>query len=284
MVKIAFAPPEEREEIAQFMNTCFHKAKWGIDIWRRLLSGRWSGDDPRYAITVRDGRRLVGVLGMIPVMRDTPKGPRRAIGLTSWYMMKELRGQGAGAKMMALASQNPDDTVTNFTSAKAAVPLVFRIGFEAIDEKRLIWHPHPDAGFRVHEDPLALGGRLSPIEQKIIADHAGLGLRFCTVETPDGLCTVVLNPKRKHDAYVTHEVMYLGNQPLFAHYSRQIAGAVLPQRDAILSLDSRFGAKGVAPDEEGPLEVPRFAFRGLQEPSEIDLLYTECVLLPVKLP
>ncbi len=42
MVVIAKARDAEREEIALFMQEVFPKAKWGMDKWREVLSGRWS--------------------------------------------------------------------------------------------------------------------------------------------------------------------------------------------------------------------------------------------------
>ena len=64
-------------------------------------------------------------------------------------------------------------------------------------------------------------------DRKIISDHQGLKLRHLAVDTPDGLVALVVYPQKKHDEYVTHEIMYLGNQPLFAQHAPQIAAAVL---------------------------------------------------------
>lgn len=284
MIEVGYAPPEEREEIAQFMNDVFVRAKWDIDGWRRLLAGRWCGPEGRYAITVRDAGRLIGVLGLVYADRMTAGGLRTTADMTSWYVLKEYRGQGIGQKMIALATSDPSVTVTNFSSAKAAVGVLIKSGLTVLDQERLVWFPRPpSAGFTVHDDPLALGDRLPAKDRKIIADHQGLRLRHLAVETPDGLVVMVIYPQKKHDEYVTHEIMYLGDQPLFARYATDIAAAVLPESEAMLSLDRRFAAEGITCDEVREFATPRYCQAGLLDPTEIDMLYSECVLLNIKI-
>lgn len=283
MLDIAYASPAEREEVAQFMNAVFVRAKWGIESWRGLLAGRWCGPEGRYAITVRDAGKLIGVLGLVYAERQTSRGPRTTADMTSWYVLKDYRGQGIGKKMIALATQDPDVTVTNFSSAKAAVNVLEKAGLKELDRERLVWLPSQGAGFQVHEDPLSLGDRLPAKDRWIIADHQGLRLRHLAVETPEGLCTMVIYPQKKHDDYVTHEIMYLADQPLFAQHARQIARSVLPSEAAILSLDRRFAREGIVCDEVRAFATPRYCQQGLLDPSEIDMLYSECVLLNIKI-
>ncbi|MFC6585332.1 GNAT family N-acetyltransferase [Sulfitobacter aestuariivivens] len=196
MVEIAYAGPDEREEVAQFMNRVFHRAKWDIDGWRRLVAGRWCGPMGRYAITVRDEGEMVGVLGLVYAERMTSQGPRTTADMTSWYVLKDYRGGGVGQKMLRLATADPDVTVTNFSSAKAAVQVLEKAGLVVLDKERLVWHPRDAAALVVHDDPLALGDRLPEKDRRIVADHQGLKLRHLAVETPDGLCTLVIYPQK----------------------------------------------------------------------------------------
>lgn len=284
MLEITYARPEEREEVAQFMNDVFVRAKWDIDGWRSLVAGRWCGPQGRYAITVRDDGRLIGVLGLVYAQRATSDGLRTTADMTSWYVLKEYRGQGIGQKMIALATSDPEVTVTNFSSAKAAVSVLIKAGLTVLDKERLVWHPRDaSAPLLVHDEPLALGDVLSERDRKVIADHQGLRLRHLAVETPDGLVPMVIYPQKKHDDFVTHEIMYLGNQAAFAAHSTAISAAVLPEREAILSLDRRFAAPGIDCDEVREFATPRFCQPGLLHPSEIDMLYSECVLLNIKI-
>ncbi|MEM6304099.1 MAG: GNAT family N-acetyltransferase [Pseudomonadota bacterium] len=282
-LEVRYARPEEREEVSQFMNRVFHRAKWDIDGWRRLNAGRWCGPEGRYAIVLRDGAQMVGCLGLVYAQRITSKGVRTTADMTSWYVLKEYRGGGIGQRMLRLACADPAVTVTNFSSAKAAVRVLEKAGLVVLDKERLVWHAgRAETPLTVHENPLTLS-QLSEKDRRVIGDHQGLKLRHLAVETPGGLCALVLYPQKKHDDYVTHEVMYCGDQELFAQHAGRIAASVLPPREAILSLDRRFARAGIICDEVTPFATPRFCQQGLLDFAEIDMLYSECVLLNIKI-
>ena len=283
MVQIAYAPPEDREEIAQFMCAAFPKAKWDIDGWRRLLDGRWGGDAP-YAVAARDAGVLVGVLGLVSAVRMTDAGPRRTMNMTSWYVLKSHRGMGLGGQMLSLITADPSVTVTNYSSAKGAVPVVERAGLKPLDTHRHIWRTRGIAGgLSVIDDPLAQDAEISVKDRRILADHAGLNLHPRFVQTPDGPCLILLMIKQKHDAYVTYETMYLSDPKTFARYARAIADSILPRQNAVLSVDSRFVANEVTADAIEPFAVPRFYTKGAMAPVDVDHLYSEIVLLDMKM-
>ncbi len=285
MVEITDAAPEAREEIAQFMAQVFPRAKWSIDGWRAILDGRWSRPGDSYAITVRDGGQLVGVLGLITAERPTDNGPKITANMTSWYLLKPYRGTGIGRRMIELATSDPDITVTDFTSSPGAVHAVKSAGLVELDTQRLIWHPRATTSDRlpVHTNPLARIDDLSAKDIQVLQDHAGLDLTPLLIETPDGPCLIILSIKQKHDDYVTHEVMYCGNRSLFARHVRTIANTVLPADRAILSVDRRMLPQDVEHDAVDDFAVPRFYTPDRMPPGDIDHLYTEVVLLGLKL-
>lgn len=281
MTRIAYAAPQEREEVAQFMDTVFPRAKWDIDGWRRLVAGRWNGPDGRYAVTVRADGRLVGVLGLVCVTRQTAKGPRDFVNMTSWYVLAEHRGEGVGQRMLDFITQDPDGVVTNFTSAKGAVSVLMRAGFRVLDEAQLVWQTgHDAAGLRLIDQP-AVSERFSAPTRQLITDHAGLRVQPFGIETPEGPLLLMLYPQKKHDAYVTYETVHVSDPEIFAQYAQAIAGAVLPA-DAILTLDRRFERAGIQPDAVETLPTPRYAHAATTDPADIDLLYSECLLLNMK--
>lgn len=282
MVEIALAPPDAREEVAQFMCASFPKAKWDITGWRALMGGRWAGAEDSCAVTLRDGGALVGVLGLVHARRPTAHGMLHTANMTSWYVNKPYRGQGLGGQMIALAARDRNVTVTNFSSAKGAVGVVRGAGMTALDTHRCLWGAGPsDLTVRT---PAQVWDDLSETDKQVLTDHEGLNLTPVVIETPDGLCTLVQSIKRKHDAYVTHEALYVGDQALFARYAGQIAGAVLPAQGAKLSVDARFvGDAGQQAPAQEAFAVPRFFTPGRCDPAAVDLLYSEIVLLDMKL-
>ncbi len=94
---------------------------------------------------------------------------------------------------------------------------------------------------------------------------------------------VVCSVKQKHDAYVTHETMHLSDPALFSRHARAVADALLPEAGAVLSVDSRFVLGGAVPDRTEAISVPRFFSPGHMEPVEVDHLYSEVVLLGMKM-
>lgn len=281
MVTVTFAPPSQRAEVEAFMHAAFPRAKWGAEGWTRLLANRWGGANGEFAVTARDGDTLVGVMGMNDSIRHTPRGPKRYRNLTSWYVLKSHRGMGLGETLMHTAMADPEVTSTNLTSAKAALPLVGRIGFNVLDATRLVWRQSGAAPLSLTLDPLR-DTSLNAIDAKVLSNHAGLNLKPVVIETPDGPLTLVLSVKQKVDEYVTHEVTYVGQPDLLARHASAVADTLLPEQAAVFSVDSRFitGAQGGISE---PIEVPRF-FKGTSLlPAEIDHMYSEIVLMDMKL-
>ncbi len=276
MVEIAFAEPQNRAEVAAYMLASFPRAKWGADGWQALLDGRWARRGDPFAVTVRDGARLLGVLGLVTARRH---GGWISSNMTSWYVDKSLRGQGVGSGMLELATSDPAVTVTNLSSARAAVPVVERAGFSVLDAQRCIWRASGASGLPT--EPLQ-SATLPAQTRRVLADHEGLRLRPVAVRTPDGTCALLIAEQQKHDAYVTHEVMHLSDRALFARHARGIADAVLPESGAVLSVDSRFVMDGAEPDAVEDIPIARF-FKGSQDPVQVDALYSEIVLLNMKL-
>lgn len=266
--------------MAGFMQHVFPRAKWGVDGWTYLMAGRWESPGDPCAVTVRDAGQLVGVLGMVCARRPTSTGPKRWANLTSWYVLAPYRGQGLGQRMMEYAGSIPDVTLTNFSSAPKAVPVVHRAGLVVLDDTRCIWHARTGAGvgLKVSEDP-APGGLVG----QILADHAGLPLRRVEVQTPDGPLFAILAVQQKHDDYVTHEVLHLSDAALFCAHARSVADALLPEAGAVLSLDRRFVQDINVAEAIEPIEVPRFYTPGQMMPAEVDPLYSEIVLLNMKM-
>ena len=281
MVDITFALPIQRAEVEAFMGDAFPRAKWGAEGWTRLLANRWGGARGEFAVTARDGGALVGVLGVNDSLRHTPRGLRHYRNLSSWYVLKSHRGMGIGEALMRTAMADPEVTSTNLTSSKGALPLVDRIGFRVLDANRLVWRHGGSAPLPRTLSPLG-DADLNAVDSQVLRDHADLNLKPVVIETPGGPLTLVLSVKQKVDEYVTHEVVYVGQPDLLARHGRAVADTLLPPDAAIFSVDSRL-VKGAQPDAVEAIEVPRFYKGDSLLPSEIDHMYSEIVLMDMKL-
>lgn len=285
MVDILHAPASERAEIAAFMCKWIPRVHWDISGWNDVLAGRWADPGDTIAVSARDNGRLVGVIGLVKSHRMTDEGRRKIGNLTSWYVLKEYRGQGVGGDIMRKAISRPEETVTNLTSAKGPLELIKRIGFEVLDDQSLCYRPRPSQPnrFDVVADPLSLGDVLPEPCRKVLKDHIGLPLYPLAIKTPDGWVVIVVSKHKKHDEYVTWETMYLGQPEIFARHAPAIAASILPDTGAVLAVDRRFTRAGTECDYIYDIPVPRFYTKGRMNPHYIDNLYSEVAMLNMKL-
>ena len=68
----------------------------------------------------------------------------RTANLSSWYLVKPLRGQGIGLAMVQLATRDPDVTYTTFSSKPPALRLMAEAGLVLLDESRFLWRRSGD--------------------------------------------------------------------------------------------------------------------------------------------
>ncbi|MEO0939352.1 MAG: GNAT family N-acetyltransferase [Pseudomonadota bacterium] len=281
MLDVAFATHEEREEIAQFMVTAFPRAKWDITGWRKLLANRWGAPGDPFALRVRDAGRIVGCLGLVSARRPTEAGEAHTCGMSSWYMLKDYRGTGAGKEMLEMAVQQEGVTVVNFASSVKAAPVVEAAGLVPLETHRHIWVPGNGARAEVSNTLEALAA-LNERDRRILADHTGLNVVPWAVEGPEGPFLILLSPMKKHDDYTNYELFYCGNRLAFSECARAIANAVVPEGD-VLAVDSRFVTGCVDPDRTEPLSLPRFYTPGRMAPEHVDHIYSENILLGIKI-
>jgi uncharacterized protein YbaA (DUF1428 family) len=280
------ARPGEREAVARFLHRSF-KQKIPLERWRALLDGRWDRSDGGYGVALLDAGELVGFLGVVHADRPFERGTVRTGNLSSWYLQRHYRGRGLGLEMLRAATADAGVIYTTFSSVPRALRLMERVGLGPLDETRLLWRPQQrsaSAAARVaatSEDAVRL---LDGAAAAVFRDHGGLRLERLAVEIPGtGLLPLVLAVQRKHDDHLTYEVLHVGRQDLFAEHARAVADAILPPSGAVLSVDRRFVPEGVDSGAMEAIPVPRYYRPGLMAPSEVDFLYSETVLLDLKL-
>lgn len=284
MVEIRFAEPDERDAVIAYLHRSFPRAKWDLQGWQRLLSGRWAAPEDPFAVTVWDGPSLVGALGLVMSRRQTDAGPARVCNLSSWYVDKPYRGQGIGQRVMQLVTEDPELTCTNLSSARGALGVVANVGLKVLDSERCFWRAGAGDLLPCDEDPLQGGHGLAARDLQVLRDHAGLNLRAAVVSTPDGPYLAVLSVKQKVDDHISHELLYHNAPDLLARHAPQIARSLLHgQGRAMFYADARFVPEGTEVQGRAAIPVPRFYSPGALPKAQVDLLYSEIVLLDMKL-
>ena len=286
MLEIRPARAEDRAAICAFLDRSF-KTSIPMESWRGLVDCRWCPGLDRYGVVLLDAGELVGFLGVVVAERALGGQAARTGNLTSWYIQRPYRRRGLGLRMLLEAMDDAETTYTTFSSVPRALRLMEKAGLVPLDHQRLVWRSRgatAPPGLEAVRDQARFPDLLDSNELRVVSDHAGLGPEAIVVITGEGgTCLLVISVKRKQDDSVTYEVLHMSDRAVFARHARAIADAVLPASGAVLSVDRRFVGLDVAADRVEEIPVPRYFTAGRLAPHQVDFLYSETVLLDLKL-
>lgn len=284
MSLIRWARPEERQVIQRYIFENMGKIPY--ERWANILDCRWIPENDRYGVVVVGTGRPLGFLGIVFADREIGGRTHRTGNITSWYLEKDMRRGGIGQEMLALVTEDPDVTYTATSPNIRSGSLLAKVGWETLDDRRLVWHrstgPVSAAVRTVSAEEVE--ARLGRQAAKAVVDHAGLNVEPYLIEASDGrACLAMVYVKMKGDDIAHHEVLHVSDRAVFTACAADFANSVLPQRKGVLSLDSRFADASATPDETLRLEIPRYWKPAGLVPGDIDFLYSEVVLLDLKI-
>ena len=284
MLIVRWAELGERGRIQRYLFD--NMGKVPFERWGNILDCRWTPGDDRYGAVVMDGDELCGFLGI--VFADRPLGGtnHRTGNITSWYLEKDRRRGGLGQEMLALVTSPPGVTYVATSPNPRSGGLLAKVGWDVLEERRFLWRRSaaPLQAQVRRLTSLQDAGELDGDSRRLLADHAGLNIDAYVLRGAEGESCLVVTYEKLKGADVAHrEVLHVSDRPMFTRLVRDFANAVLAPANAVLSLDSRFVTEAAAPDEIQRLEIPRsFKPCGI-EAHHVDFLYSEVVLLDLKI-
>jgi RimJ/RimL family protein N-acetyltransferase len=283
-VELRTAGPNDRDAVVTLLHERM-SSRIGLARWRRLFDYPWLADKPDCGVVVLEQGRVAGYLAVIYADRRLGGRTVRTANLSSWYLVRQLRGQGVGLAMLQLATRDPAVTYTTFSSNPPALRVMAKAGLVLLDDSRFLWRrtgAHA-AGVAVLSGFEALLPEVPDHEGRILVDHRDLPVQPHLLRAAEGDCLIVLSIKRKGADVAYHEVLHLGRPAIFARHAAAFANAVLTPGAAVLAVDRRFldGCEVVAESE--PISVPRYFRSPDLARREVDFLYSEIPLLDLKL-
>jgi RimJ/RimL family protein N-acetyltransferase len=283
-VELRTAGPDDRDAVVTLLHERM-SSRIGLARWRRLFDYPWLVDKPDCGVVVLEQGRVAGYLAVIYADRRLGGRTVRTANLSSWYLVRQLRGQGVGLAMLQLATRDPAVTYTTFSSNPPALRVMAKAGLVLLDDSRFLWRrtgAHA-AGVAVLSGFEALLPEVPDHEGRILVDHRDLPVQPHLLRAAEGDCLIVLSVKRKGADVAYHEVLHLGRPAIFARHAAAFANAVLTPGAAVLAVDRRFldGCEVVAESE--PISVPRYFRSPDLARREVDFLYSEIPLLDLKL-
>jgi GNAT superfamily N-acetyltransferase len=285
MIRIRQALAPDRKAVCRYLHDKMNQ-RIPIERWRNYTSGRWAHDLPEFGVIAEDDGRMVGFLGVVYAKRVIAGQGRTTGNLGAFFVERDYRGRGLGLDILGAIMARDAVTYTTFSSNPPARRLVLKAGMELLDDRRLLWHPggRASTSAEISSDVTRFADRLPAAARQALSDHADLGLQSFVICEPDGsLCLVILYVKLKGEDIAYHEVLHISDSAVFGRHVRAFAAHVLPSGRAVLSVDSRFLVSAVEPDAAEEIVGPRYFRPAGLAPAEVDFLYSETVLLGLKL-
>ena len=278
--------PGDIDAICQLLHDHMN-ARFPLEKWKQLFTHKWAAEDenPDMGIVAVDGDKVVGFHGHIPSYRRVGTRLERFVNFSSWYLLKPYRGQGLGREMLKMATEDQNTTYTVCSLSPKRVDFFKTLGMDVLDTERLLWRKdgHEYENLDVIADPDVIAMRANPDEVEVLEDHRGLNVTPILLSTKCTQCLLMLSISQKKDDVTYYDILYRSNPGLFSDRVHDIAEALLPEGKTVLAADRRF-VEGNAPEAEvEPLQSPRFYKTGRIKPRNVDLAYSEIVLLDLKL-
>ena len=255
-----------------------------VERWKALFTPDWSMDNPDMGIVAEDGGKIVGFHGHICSYRTVGGRRKRFANFTSWYILKEYRNQGLGRAMLEMATSDDDTTYMVCSLSPKRIDYFKTMGLDVLETERLLWRKdgHEFDNLELIHDPDKMITWANPDEVKVLKDHLGLAVTPVLVSTKCTQCLLLLSIAKKKGA-TYYDVLYRSNPGMFTDRVADIAQALLPDGDFVLAADRRFVENDDAGAEVEVIQSPRFYKTKDVKPRNVDLAYSEIVLLDLKL-
>jgi hypothetical protein len=117
----------------------------------------------------------------------------------------------------------------------------------------------------------------------MLQDHVGLPVHPVLISAGDGSCLAVFSVKKKGEDVTYFDALHLSDPGFFAAHAQAIADSLLPPGKAALAVDRRLLAGHGADGTVESIPVARYYKSQRLAPSEVDNLYSELLLLDLKL-
>ena len=282
MIALAPITDEDLPDATRFMREQLNQAI-PHETWMAAFSHGWTADKPNNGFMLKDGGRIVGVLGAIYSEQDAGGGCHRFCNLTSLCVLPQYRGRTLDlfAKCLGQSGYN----FTNFTPNPAVEKMSSLLKFRRIagGEYVLPHVPVPPAAHRLSVVPADRAADALPAGiARVYRDHRGLPwLASLVIGRGEQHCLVFYRDARI-SRFKAAAILYVSDPELFRRYSQAIGGHLLLRRGIVASRVQRrfFGAPPPLAVERPDWQARFYRGRDLDD-AAISNLYSELVALPL---
>src|SRR6516165_3801093 len=277
--------PADTAEICDLLEQGFGIAANG---WRPLCTTNWLADYPR-GFVLTDGGRIVGHLATIYAQREINGKTGIVCNHSSYYVAPAYRGRGLGATLSAAAVRDERITYTSLTPAPVTQRVLEAMGFAILERRMLLFPPGLNAETlwrpRVHIDvnEQTVRASLGQAERRIYDDHAPYDCLHMTASDAGGTAYLVVKRRRRRVPWWTSipfsQILYCSAPDVLARNLERIKLAIMRQQKTCgIAMHERFFPK--APRAIRRKDIAQYR-SPVFSPNELDLLYSEFVLLDI---
>jgi GNAT superfamily N-acetyltransferase len=257
-----------------------------IERWRRLMTYPWLEPKPDFGRVAEVDGKVVGFVGSVYADRQINGRRERVVSMSSWYLDKAYRGRGLGFELMRSATEDERFTYTMLTVSPRNLAMLPGLGYRILDHDRRVWvaEGSPQDWLHVEQDPTRIEARVDANQQRMLEDHRAQPIRPILLSAHGRSCLAIFSVKRKGADITYFDVLHLSDPHFFADHAQAIANALLPRDgEARLAADTRLlhGREDIG--QVQPMPVARYYKSMSLSPAEVDNMYSELLLLDLKL-
>ena len=270
--------------------------------WRLILDYPWRPADVERGWLVEDRGRIVGFMGTIYSDRVVGGQIRRFCDLSSWYLMRDYRGDGIGDVLLRAGMARPDVTYQTMTARRATGRKIRALGFCVLDATRRVVRPQGREALAALRDPAAIREALDPDQRHCFDLHRGFGLEQAFFPTlghdlgqnrgkglgkdlgPGHGLWLVWQRKLKGEGIAYHEVLHASHPDALSRHAQRVANTIVTGDTGLLAVDSRWMTAGTPAGDEEAIPLARWYRSPNVGARAVDHLFSEVILLDQKLP
>jgi acetoacetyl-CoA synthetase len=280
--------PADTAEICDLLEHGFGIA---AEDWRPLCTTNWLADNPTRGFVLTDGGRIIGHVGTIYVQREINGKTGIVCNFSGFYIAPAYRGRGLGATLVAAAVRDERITYTSVTPAPVTQRILETLGFAILERHVLLFPPGLNAETlwqsRVDIDvnDRTVRASLGQAERRIYDDHASYDCLHMTARDAGGTAYLVIKRRRHRVRWAWparipfSHILYCSAPDVLARNLERIKLAIMwQQKTFCIAMNERLFPE--APRAIRKKDIAQYLSPGFT-PNELDLLYSEFVLLDI---
>lgn len=286
--------PADTAEICDLLEHGFIGSGIAADGWRPLCTTSWGADNLPRGFVLTDGGRIVGYLGTIYVQREINGKTGIVCNYSSYYVASAYRGRGLAQTLVAASVRDERITYISHTPAPPTQRALESVGFAILDRGVLLlplglnaetlWQSRVD----INVNDRTVRASLGQAERRIYDDHASYGCLQMTARDAGGTAYLVVKRRLvkrrlRRLAWTARipfsQILYCSEPDVLARNLERIKLAIMWQQKTFgVAMSERLFPKApraIRQEVIAQYRSPEFT------PNELDLLYSEFVLLDI---